>query len=121
MSSIKYVRIYAGPDGNSHFEDVEVPLRDVGRSSDVSQLMQATGLVFRITRPDYDLDWHPAPRRQFVLNLLGGVEIEASDGEVRRLGPGSIFLADDTTGKGHKSRSVEGQERLSVFVHLTDA
>ena len=100
MASMRYVRIYAGPDGESHFEDVDLPLRDVGRSSDVSEVFPASGIVLRRTRPDYDLDWHPAPRRQFVLNLAGEVEIQASDAEVRRLGPGSIFLAEDTTGKG---------------------
>ncbi len=115
---MKYVRIFAGPDGESHFEDLEMDLRDVGRASLLSQLFEATGVVFRHTGADYSLDWHTAPRRQFVLNLTGGVEIQASDGEVRRLGPGSVFLAEDTTGKGHLSRAIDGQERVSVFVHL---
>ena len=80
--------------------------------------MPATGLVFRRNLPEYNLDWHPAPRSQFVVNLTGAVEITASDGEVRRFGPGSIMHADDTTGKGHLSRAVGGEERLSLFVIL---
>jgi hypothetical protein len=30
------------------------------------------------------------------------------------------MLADDTTGKGHITRAVGGQERLSLFVPLAD-
>jgi len=119
MPSFRYVRLYTGPDGLSHFEDVEIDLRDVGRASDISEVLAASGLVFRHNRLDYDLDWHPAPRRQFVVNLTGEVDITASDGEVRRFGPGSVMLAEDTTGKGHKSRSVGAEERHSIFIHLS--
>jgi hypothetical protein len=120
MATFKYVRLYTGADGLSHFEDVAVPLTDAGRASDISQVLGATGLVFRHNRLDYDLDWHPAPRRQFVVNLTGEVEITASDGEVRRFGPGSVMLAEDTTGKGHKSLSVGSEERHSIFIHLPE-
>jgi hypothetical protein len=54
------------------------------------------------------------------VNLSGGVEIEVSDGEVRRFEAGSVFLAEDVTGKGHKSRALDGQERFSLFIHLAD-
>ncbi|HXH21204.1 MAG TPA: hypothetical protein VNN10_04175 [Dehalococcoidia bacterium] len=115
---MRYTRMYATPDGESHFEDVEVPMTDNGRSSDLSEVFRVTGLQFRYTRPDYDLDFHCAPRRQFVVNLTGGVEIEVSDGEVRRFEAGSVFLAEDTTGKGHKSRALDGKDRVSLFIHL---
>jgi hypothetical protein len=47
------------------------------------------------------------------------VEIVASGGETRRFGPGSIMLADDTTGKGHISKALT-PERISIFVHVDD-
>jgi len=117
MASLKYTRIFTGSDGLSHFEDCEVNLDDRGRGSLISEVMTATGLLFRRNTADYDLDWHPAPRKQFVVNLSGTVEITASDGEVRQFGPGSIMLADDTTGKGHKSKALT-EERVSLFVHV---
>lgn len=120
MPTFRYVRLYTGADGLSHFQDVEVDLRDAGRASYLSEVVRASGVVFRQNRLDYDLDWHPAPRRQFVVNLRGEVEITASDGEVRRFGPGSVMLAEDTTGKGHKSRSIGAEERLSLFIHLAE-
>ena len=41
-----------------------------------------------------------------------------SDGEVRRFGPGSVTLVEDTTGKGHTSRVVGSDEVLAVVVQL---
>jgi hypothetical protein len=115
-----YTRMYATPDGETHFEDVEVPLRAGTRSSDLSEVFKVTGVQFRYTRPDYDLDFHRAPRRQFIVNLSGGVEIEVSDGEVRRFDAGTVFPAEDTSGKGHKSRALDQQERFSLFIHLAE-
>jgi hypothetical protein len=46
---MKYARIYAGPDGNTHFEDVEIPMSPDGGDQLKSLLMKATGIIFRIT------------------------------------------------------------------------
>jgi hypothetical protein len=118
MATFSYVRLYTGTDAISHFEDVEVELGQPGEASRLSETLPVTGLNFRRNDASYSLDWHPAPRRQFIVNLSGTVEIEASDGEVRRFGPGSVMLAEDTTGKGHIRRAIGTDERLSLFVHL---
>ena len=114
---MKITRLYTGPDGESHFEDVDVPLTARG-SSRVSELVEAKGIIFRETGADYDVDWHNAPRRQYILNLQGQVEIVVGDGTSRVFGPGDILLAEDTSGRGHLSRAVDGQPRSSVFVTL---
>jgi len=116
--TMKVVRIYTGPDNKSHFEDLEIPLRDGGKVGFVSELRKATGLVFRETTGDYNYDFHTAPRRQYVVNLEGGVEIEVGDGTKRILGTGDILLAEDTTGQGHISRAVAGKPRRSLFITL---
>lgn len=118
--NFKYVRLYTGDDGLSHFEDVEVELSQAGEASLLSETLKVSGLNFRRNLMSYNLDYHPAPRRQFIVNLTGGVEITASDGEVRVFGPGSIMLAEDITGKGHISKAVGTEERLSLFVHLPE-
>lgn len=117
---MQYFRIYADAHGESHFEDVEVALGDQGRGSSLSEMIPAKGLVFRTSSADQFVDWHPAPRRQFVITLLGEAEVEASDGEVRHIGPGTIMLAEDTSGKGHITRGVGTAERVSIFVTLED-
>jgi len=115
---MKYLRIYTGDDGRSHFEDVEIALENRGAMGRISELWCGKGVLFREVDGDYDLDFHNAPRRQFVVNLTGSVEIEVGDGSVRRLGPGSILLAEDTSGQGHISRNVGGEPRACLFIPL---
>ena len=115
---MKIVRVYTGDDGESHFEDVDVDLTPEGLVGALSPLQPATGIRFRETGGDYDYDWHQAPRRQYVINLTGGVEIEVGDGSTRRLMAGDVLLAEDVTGRGHRSRAIGNAPRLSVFVTL---
>ncbi len=96
---MKIVRIYTGADNQSHFEDLQIPLKDSGKIGFMSELMKATGVVFRETGGDYNFDFHTAPRRQYVVNLEGEVEIEVGDGTKRILRAGDVLLAEDTTGK----------------------
>ena len=76
-----------------------------GNGSKLSARLPATGIIFRETAGDYDLSWHPAPRRQYIINLDGGVQITASDGEARQIGAGEVILVEDVRGKGHLSKS----------------
>ncbi len=115
---MQVTRLYTGSDGESHFEDLEIPLSDQGSIGRLSACIPATGLILRETGPEYNYDWHPAPRRQAILLLAGAVDIEIGDGSIRRFGPGTILFAEDTTGRGHRSRAVDGQARTSVFVTL---
>ena len=118
---MKIVRVYTGDDGASHFEDLDIELEDRGAMGRISELWRGKGVTFREVDGDYALDYHTAPRRQFVINLTGSVEIEVGDGTVRRLGAGEILLAEDTTGQGHISRAVDGKPRTCLFVPLDDA
>ena len=118
VKSMTVVRIFTGPDGKSHFEDVQVPLKDGGKIGFLSDRVAATGVVFRETGADYNYDFHVAPRRQYVVNLEGEVEIEVGDGSKRLLRSGDVLLAEDTTGQGHISRAVAGKPRRSLFVTL---
>jgi|TARA_B100001013_G_scaffold189790_1_gene114499 hypothetical protein len=76
--------------------------------------------MFREVDATYDLDFHNAPRRQLVVNLTGSVDITVGDGTVRRLGPGEILLAEDTSGRGHKSAAVDGKSRTCLFIPVDD-
>ena len=115
---MRITRIYTGADGESHFEDVEIELSGTGLGGQLSEPVPATGVIFRAVDGDYALDFHTAPRRQFVVNLTGSVEIETGLGEKRLLGPGAVLLAEDTTGRGHISRAVDGEPRTCLFIPL---
>ena len=108
--------LYTDAKGESHFRDIEVEWAEEMHFSKMSKRLPAAGIIFRETSGDYDLDWHPAPRRQYIINLDGGVQITASDGESRIIKAGEVILVEDTSGKGHLSKSVGGQMRRSIFV-----
>ena len=82
-----YVRLFAGPDGESHFEDVTVELAPVEQyAQDVptaylSAPRSSTSVTFLSGPPGWVGDFHQAPRRQFMIKLAGQTEFLASDGE----------------------------------------
>src|SRR5687767_4756733 len=115
---MKIHRLWVDERGESHFQDVEVRLDESSRAGRLSARLPATGIIFREVPPDYDLDWHPAPRRQYIINLDAGVQITASDGETRRIGAGEVLLVEDTWGKGHLSKALDGKLRHCIFVTL---
>ena len=108
--------LYEDEKGESHFRDVEIEWVGERRGSKLSKEIPVTGLIFRQVQPDYDLDWHPAPRRQYIVNLDAGVQITASDGESRVIGAGEVVLVEDVSGKGHLSKAVERKLRHCLFI-----
>jgi hypothetical protein len=120
-SVISYVRIYADDQGESHFEDVDVSLSLVEVAPGISPLFasafeEASRYGFLRAEPGWSEDWHAAPQRQFLVYLAGVTEFRVSDGEVRRLGAGTILLAEDTLGKGHISEVVGEEGVVAVLV-----
>lgn len=79
-------------------------------------MQAATGIVFRRSEPGDFTDWHNAPRRQYVITLAGHVEIGLSDGTVWRLGPDDAMPAGDLTSKGHTTRTIGNEPRISVAI-----
>ncbi len=111
---IQVTRLYSGPDGESHFEDIEIPLEDKGNYTWRSEVMKATGIYFRERGTISESDWHNAPRRQFAISIEGETEIEIGDGTKRRFGPGDIMLTEDTTGRGHILRTVKPPRKVII-------
>jgi len=122
---VQYVRVYADADGESHFEDVAVPMQAVDFAPpaapiNVSAFTPAAAYGFLSSPPGWYGDWHPTPRRQIIFYLTGEVEAETSDGEVRRFRPGSITLVEDTTGTGHRSQVIGSADVVLAVVQLPD-
>jgi hypothetical protein len=114
--AFKITRVYSDADGESHFGQLEVPLRDAGEIGRLSEARPVGGIIFRENDADYDYDWHNAPQRQYIVMLDGEIEIEVSDGERRRFSGGDVLLVEDTSGKGHRTRTVNNRPRRSIFV-----
>jgi hypothetical protein len=110
--------IYCDTNGESHWRDVTIEYEDEGPGGKTTAHQFANGIIFRQTQAEHDRPWHPAPRRQYIINLDAGVELTASDGESRKIGKGEVILVEDTSGKGHLSKSINNEMRHSIFVPI---
>lgn len=111
-------RIFSDSNGDTHFDNVEIALKDAGDVGKLSDAVAARSVVFREVAPSYDWDFHPAPQRQYIILLDGEIEIETSLGAKRKFMGGDVLLVEDTTGKGHKTRNLTPINRKSVFITL---
>lgn len=115
---IQITKIYTDSNGDSQFEDIEMPLQNKGEIGFLSDKIPVKEIIFRTVTPDYDYDFHNAPQKQYIILLDGEIEIETSIGEKRIFKGGDILLMDDTEGKGHKTRNLQNIERRSVFITI---
>ena len=113
---LNYIR--AGDDGESHLEELDLPVEHVERRA-TTVAIPATQFTIGESDVLVPLGWHHAPRRQLVAVLSGRLEVEGGDGIKKYFGPGDTFIADDLSGRGHLTRDLEGPVRL-LYVHLPD-
>ena len=112
-------RIYTGDDGESHFEEINLPYEQMERSERTA-VENAKDIHFRRYQPGSFIDWHPAPCRQYVITLEGQVEVGLGDGTKRVFGAGDVLLADDLTGRGHTTAVYGDKVRVSVAIPVVD-
>ncbi len=115
---MKATRVVSDAEGVTHFESFEVDVHPAGAIGSLSEPQPVQAVVFRETSDTYDFDWHPAPRRQWVILLDGEIEIETGDGERRRFRGGDLLLLLDTQGRGHRTRQLSAGVRRSLFLPL---
>ena len=75
---IRVTRIYTGEDGKTHAEEYDVPLTSARGATELSDPVAVTSVQFRRTSSDDFIDWHTAPRRQYVITLAGESEVECA-------------------------------------------
>jgi hypothetical protein len=112
-------RLYTGPDNQTHAEELELKFSP-GRPAEVSKLLAISSAELHRTSGGNVEDWHRAPRRQYVITLSGHGELEVAGGKTISVGPGSIDLVEDTTGKGHITRVVGTEDRVTIQLPLAD-
>jgi hypothetical protein len=127
--AVTITRIFTGPDGLSHAEDIALNLNARG----ATEMLRATGAEFSVRPPTPGAkpgstaatdanspDWHTGPARQFVITLAGSSEVEVSGGVHVVATPGHINLIEDTTGKGHITRNFGPEDRIALTIPLAD-
>jgi hypothetical protein len=127
--TVTITRIFTGPDGLSHAEDIDLPLNARG----ATDMLKATGAEFSVRPPTPGAnprnsattdanapEWHTGPARQFVITLAGRSEVEVSGGVHIAAGAGHINLIEDVTGKGHITRNFGPESRIALTIPLAD-
>ena len=104
-------RTYTGTDGLSHIEQIPL-VRDM-------PMEKVTGARVNVSPPGSFNDWHAAGGRRYIINLTGGGQLETADG-ILDLPAGSIEYIDDTSGKGHITRNVGKEPRVSIWLEFVD-
>ena len=112
-------RLYTGSDNQTHAEEVELKFTP-GSPAEVAKMLQVSGAELHRTASGSVDDWHRAPRRQYVITVSGRGEIEVAGGKKIPVGPGHIDLVEDTTGKGHITKVVGTEDRVTLQLPLAD-
>lgn len=117
---MKYVRLYADKNGNTHFEDATLKLdesdyRPPAPMVFVSHAYQSDGVQFIRLPSGWAADSIHPPKKQFLICVKGHIEVTSSDGKSRTFGPGDTVLMEDVEGKGHRTR-VKGDECLAAVM-----
>jgi hypothetical protein len=121
-----YSRLFADNTGVSHIEDLNIGLLP-GFSAPPAEPLQVAKFVMTSQcswvggTPDWKGDVaHPSPGRVLFVILQGETEVTTGDGAIRRFGPGSVILLEDTWGGGHSSRVTGADGFLSLVFALPD-
>lgn len=113
------VRLFTGDDGESHFEEISLDYKPHLPLSERTAPEEAESILFARHQPGYSMDWHPAPRRQYVVFLGGQNEVTVKDGTSIVFRAGDVLLAEDINSK-HYVRVIGDEPRLSLTVPLAD-
>ncbi len=112
--------LFSGQDNLTHFRDEPWILKDfeIGANAKQTEFKEADSIgVLRLEVGSF-FDWHPAPRKQFVLVISGRIEIKAGDGENRIFEPGKILIAADDLGRGHQTKPLGDQAAVIICVAI---
>lgn len=124
-ADLSFSRLVPESDGESRFEAIAIPVTlqnfaPPAQPFSVSPLSQATQCGFLHIPVGWVGEMHPSPMRMWIFVLEGEMQFEASNGEARRIAPGSALLLEDTVGRGHVSRVLGSRPVTLAVVRLPE-
>ena len=123
--ALRVLRLGEDEAGESHFDDFEMPrpltnFAPPAMPFFVSAVQKATGCVAIRIPVGWIGALHRSPHRQMLFCWGGALKVTATDGSVRTIGPGNVWLMGDNKGKGHKSEVVSEVPFDAVIILLPE-
>lgn len=120
-ATLKVWHLYADDAGVSRFREISLPFKAIpvpGMDDPplALGLDSLSGAAFLRLAPRQVEDWHPAPRRVFLVPIQGASRVTAGDGTIKEFRPGDVVLMDDTTGKGHITEPIGDVDHIALIV-----
>ena len=104
-------RVYAGPDGESHIEEL-----DLDSHPELASLLNVAEVKILHYSERRNMDFHPLPDRRIIIHLSGEVEIGVSDGTKHIFHTGDVRLMEDLTGRGHSHRDLSDTSAAMIVL-----
>jgi len=110
---IPAIRLISKPDGSSSYEIGTIP---------TLKHMNTTTFWVNNSVEDWEKDVHRAPRKQYVVTLKGRIKFKVTDGSTFIIKPGTILLAEDTTGIGHSWEMEDADDNnwVRLYIPITE-
>ena len=108
---MKFMRLYAGSDGQSHFEELD----GAKKSAFFNDTKPATSHLFRDDFAPHIVNFHRAPRRRWVVTLTGSVTIGVGDGSSVTFHPAMCFSPKTPAVRGTPRRRPTGSGSTSIW------
>ena len=120
---MRYHHLYTTDDGESHWRTVDAALEErsfapPAKAIEISDARTTKATLFLRLAAGWDEPIHTTPNRQFLVALRGAIDVTASDGETRRIGPGDVWLMADTHGKGHRTQVIGDVALEAVMIQI---
>lgn len=109
-------RLYTGPDGQSHIDQLPIVLQGAP-VAESTPLKMSDAYVVRAA-PGMFESWHNADKKRYIVVISGEAEVTTTSGEKAKIVPGQIYIAEDLTGKGHTFRVVGSTDWVALFVNF---
>lgn len=120
INAARCTRLFTDESGDTHFETIEFRMNAIqyappAPAVHLSEPVTATRFSWFRFPADWNDASHPSPRRQLFVVLSGEVEGWTSKGDRRTFRSGDCLLMEDTTGKGHGARPLNGEATALVI------
>jgi hypothetical protein len=117
---VRIYHAYSASDGKSYIEQIDMPLQLGGYGSrQLFNFENVLSVHVGTSQPHELSDWHYANNRHLIIPLQGNLRFDTGDGKEYLLRPGEAVLAEDWTGKGHRSGCDSRNKVACVAVDVT--